>query len=84
MAQALAHDGVQIQEEERAGRLGTHMAGRLAGGAFASGEVPSIRVAVPKQPQEYLSYGSIDQTIPMMVNTNPPNCYIEPHKLTWA
>lgn len=73
MAQALAHDGVQIQEEERAGRLGTHMAGRLAGGAFASGEVPSIRVAVPKQPQEYLGYGSIDQTIPMMKSEPTPN-----------
>ncbi|VUC29563.1 unnamed protein product [Clonostachys rosea] len=66
-------------------RLGVHMADHLVNGAFTSGEIPSIHVAVPEHPQEYLDYGSIDSTIPLMVNVDPlDTCYIELHKLTWA
>ncbi|CAG9981152.1 unnamed protein product [Clonostachys byssicola] len=86
MAEVLAHDGVQIgRGDERAGRIGTHMVDHLVGGSLTSGEIPSIRVAVPEQPQGYPDYGSIHQTIPLMVNINPlDKCYIKLHKLTWA
>ncbi|KAK7224614.1 hypothetical protein V2G26_012617 [Clonostachys chloroleuca] len=74
MAQVLAHDGAQIgQEDGRAGILRAQMTDRLVGGTFSSGEIPSIHVAVPEQPQGYADYGSIDQTIPIMKSEPTPN-----------
>ncbi|CAH0024931.1 unnamed protein product [Clonostachys rhizophaga] len=72
-SQVLAQHGAQIGRGDwRAGRIGTHMAGRLADGTFSSEEIPSIRVAVPEQPQGYHDYGSIHQTIPLMKSEPMP------------